>query len=29
MPIDVIGQLMRHQLAFLTEALGAARPDEG
>ena len=29
MPIDVIGQLMRHELAFLTESLGAARPEEG
>ncbi len=27
MPIDVIGQLLRHELAFLTESLGVARPD--
>ncbi len=27
MPIDVIGQLLRHELAFLTESLGVTRPD--
>ena len=27
MPIDVIGQLRRYELAFLTEALGAGRPE--
>jgi dipeptidyl-peptidase 4 len=29
MPIDVVGQLLRHELAFLTESLGVARPDAG
>ena len=29
MPIDVIGQLLRHELAFLTESLGLTRPDAG
>jgi hypothetical protein len=27
MPLDVIGQLLRHELAFLTESLGVTRPD--
>jgi hypothetical protein len=27
MPIDVVGELLRHELAFLTESLGVARPD--
>ena len=29
MPINVIGQLLRHELAFLTESLGVTRPEAG
>ncbi len=29
MPVGVIGPLLRHVLAFLTESLGIARPDAG
>jgi dipeptidyl-peptidase-4 len=27
MPIEIVGQLLRHELAFLTESLGAGRPE--